>query len=537
MPIKSCSRCGLKVLVDASQAAADNFVCARCAPDQTQAAPPPRPAGGKRPSIKVTCPYCGASFSGSMPSRPAKGGCPVCQKELVLLPDGTIQAAATFNLASWQKEREAKKSAPAPVESPPELPSVVDPLGGATILDMGGPSPGSMPSPAPSLEEPSMPSLEGIGGETMLGMGHDLPPSSPAPTIDEAPPAPLELPTNDEPEAPPDLLGGATILDMGPRPVETPPSDIEEPAPDLISETMPGMDRPPAAESPVEPPIPPPIPEEPALDEADVPTLREPEPEPEPELEPEPEPEPEPVPEPEPEPAIPVTEEPYPASLESAPEIPADLGGQTILGLGGAEEMPPRQEPAPSIEEPPPEAVPILAKDVPGVEPEAAAPAAEDGIKSYEYKPIPRVPRTPPPPVSTAASVPPPRTTPSSPAPQAPISAGPAPLLGSDFRIASAPPPPPPSKVSEDKPREERKPAGPKTSAVVMPRAYHSLGKLIFAWTLLLLAPATVFALHTMKKNGGVEGFLQKVTNQAKPGIDKMRMEIEKAVKKEEPPK
>src|SRR5688572_27050955 len=162
MPIKACTRCGLKVLVDAATAASDEYLCPRCAPDaKPSTAPSSKPSApsGKRASVKVTCPYCGASFSGSKPSRPAKGGCPVCQKELVLLPDGTIQAAATFNLSSWQKEKKAASnppSAPAPaMDAPVEMPSAPDPLGGSTILDMGGPPGGAPPAP-PSLDDPTL---------------------------------------------------------------------------------------------------------------------------------------------------------------------------------------------------------------------------------------------------------------------------------------------------------------------------------------------------------------------------------------------
>lgn len=533
MPIKSCSRCGLKVLVDAQAANVEDFLCTRCAPNAAPApasAPPPKPAGGKRPSVKVTCPYCGASFSGSKPSRPAKGGCPVCQKELVLLPDGTIQAAATFNLASWQKE---KKSASNPPSSPPpapaqdlpvEMPSTPDPLGGSTILDMGGPPVGSSPPSLPTIDEPTMAMPAGIGGETMLGMGSDAaPPSAPEPTIDEPPPAP---PPYEEPEAPPDL-GGATILDMGPRPVEMPPPDIaeESPQPDLLKETMPGYDRPPSSESPVDPPTPPPIPEEtyesPEVTEG--PTIRDPEPEPEPE----------------PEPAPTVEEEASAASIESAPEIPADLGGQTILGMGEDLTRQP-DESVPSIEEPLPEAVPILAKDIhppdggPDLPPDGSeAPAPGQATpKPYVYQPIPRVPRKPPP----HSAVPP--SGPASPPPMAiqreSSSAGPppppassAPVLGSDFRIASAPPAPKPPEKS----REEKKPAGPKTSAVVLPRAEHSVGKLATAWVLLALPAALAFGLHSFQKNPTAGNIIQKCTDQVLPGIKKIRSEIEKAVK------
>ena len=546
MPIKSCSRCGLKVLVDATQAANDNYLCPRCAPD-VKSAPAPKPAGGgKRPSVKVTCPYCGAAFSGSIPSRPAKGGCPVCQKELVLLPDGTIQAAATFNIQAWQKDREGKKSAsnpppaPAPVaapyEAPPELPSTPDPLGGSTILDMGGP-PGSAPPPPPStIDDQTMAIPGGLGDQTMLGMGSgagELPP--PPPTLEEETPEPApELPRAGEPEAPPDL-GGATILDMGPGPVELAPSIEDSPPPsDLLSDMMPGMDRPPSAESPVEPPVPPPIPEErppepeamPEPDATEVPTIREAD-----------------APPPEEPAPIPVSEEPYPESIESAPEIPGDLGGQTILDMGGTAAESRHPQPSPSIEEPPPEAVPILAKDVGSPESSAPdAPAGSEGeatAKPYIYQPIPRVPRqAPPPPPEPAPVARESRgglsSSPSNPPP--PPSSGGVPVLGSDFRMAPPPPEPSPSLARA---HEEHKPTGPKTSAVVLPRAQHSLKLLVFAWFLLLLPIGAGYALHSMKKHPTVEKVIQRLRDEVKPGIDKMDREMRKAIAPpaEAPPK
>lgn len=537
MPIKACTRCGLKVLVDASVAASDTYLCPRCAPD-VKPASSSKPGGGgagggKRPSIKVSCPYCGASFSGSMPSRPAKGGCPVCQKELVLLPDGTIQAAATFNLAVWQKERESKKgasnppSAPAPaaVEAPPEMPSTPDPLGGSTILDMGGPPAGVPPPEMPSLDEPTIPMTPGLGGESMLGMGQGMDDPPPAPTIDE-PLAPPPDPYSEEIAGGPPDLGGATILDMGSRPVDLPPPDIEDrsPPPDLLKDTMPGMDRPPSAESPVAPPTPPPIPEEHEVDVTEGPTIRDQDAAP-----------------PEEEPAAPPMEpEPEPSSIESTEELPADLGGQTILGM----DLEPRQpEPAPSIEEPPPEAVPILAKDVPStgdlLDPDAPADAEEATPKPYIYQPIPRKARA-----ATPAPAGPPTPLPMAiqrgPAipgggPPPPPPAANAPVLGSDFRIAAAPPPPKPVEKSRD---EKKVPAGPRTAAIILPRAQHSVGKLVLGWVLLLLPVLVVFLLHTMQKNPSVEGIIQKVTNQALPGIRKMEGEIRKAVTKpaETPP-
>jgi hypothetical protein len=536
MPIKSCTRCGLKVLVDAQAAATDNFLCTRCAPD-AKPAPASRPAGGgKRPTVKVTCPYCGASFSGSIPSRPAKGGCPVCQKELVLLPDGTIQAAASFNLTSWQKEKKTASNppsapAPGPVEAAPEMPSTPDPLGGSTILDMGGPPAGTPPAPLPTIDDQTIAIPGGVGDQTSLGMGSGGM-ESPPQTIEESSPEPLpEPPPEEAPEAPPDL-GGATILDMGPGPVEI-PSTIEDmsPKPDLLSDTMPGMDRPPSAESPVEPPLPPPIPEE------SVPVM-----EPPPEVTEEPTIRDEEVAPPEEPAAEPVLEEPTPASIESAPEIPADLGGQTILDMGGTGDMGSRlPEPAPSIEEPPPEAVPILAQDVESpdspppdapAEPEAAAAAEPVVEKPYVYQPIARTPRKPPPSTDPLSSSPGSKSRPPAAAPPPPPPAS-APVLGSDFRIAAPPPEP---KPSPERAREEKKPAGPR-AGVVLPRAEHSFGKLVFAWILVILPLAAGFLLYSMQKNSTVEKVIQKFTNEMRPGIDKIKSEIEKGIKKQpEPP-
>ena len=109
MPIRLCQKCGLKVLVDESQTASATFYCQRCtialknqeaqalaaapAPAAPSApAPPPKPA-----TVRVLCPYCKASFNGRVPQRPARGACPVCQTELILLPTGEIRPAAGFD--------------------------------------------------------------------------------------------------------------------------------------------------------------------------------------------------------------------------------------------------------------------------------------------------------------------------------------------------------------------------------------------------------------------------------------------------------
>lgn len=136
MPIRLCQKCGLKVLIDESQSATNPFYCQRCTtamkggaeredigayaaapaappvrtsplPTAAAAAATPSPvASGARPAtIKVLCPYCKASFNGRVPQKPARGSCPVCQKELILLPDGDIRPSAGFDLNSWQSEK------------------------------------------------------------------------------------------------------------------------------------------------------------------------------------------------------------------------------------------------------------------------------------------------------------------------------------------------------------------------------------------------------------------------------------------------
>ncbi|HEY3226431.1 MAG TPA: hypothetical protein VGK61_05510 [Planctomycetota bacterium] len=546
MPIKSCTRCGLKVLVDASQAASDTYLCPRCVSEAKGPAAAPKPAASaKRSSVKLLCPYCGASFSGSIPSRPAKGGCPVCQKELVLLPDGTIQAAASFNLNAWQKQREAKKAESTPPAAPAEaMPASSDPIGGSTILDMGGPP--AAAASLPTLEEGPMEFPGGLGGETMLGMGGQAAAPAPRPTIDEPadepgppPSPPPEEPARsyDEPEPPPpDDLGGETILDSdGPRAVELPEPSLEDKSQDqdLLRETMPGMDRPPAAETPVPPPTTPPIPEEEAAptlesDEAAEPTVRDSEYAP-------------PV---DPEPPSPPMEEPpagesEEASSESSPELPGDMGGSTMLGIGGSDDMaPPRPEPIPTIEEPTPEAVPILAKDVApidmptpeGPEPPADADSAEpEEAKPYVYGPIARVPRKVP---GSMGPPPPPATVPRPQAQSGPLTPPPPPpttsnpVLGSDFRIATAPPPP------KTPLSEAAKAAGVKTSQVQMPPARPNLFRVVLAWILLLLPLAAGFALYSTRKTSAVEKIIQKLTDEVTPGFRKMDEEIKKAITK-----
>ncbi|HVR83532.1 MAG TPA: hypothetical protein VMU54_04425, partial [Planctomycetota bacterium] len=115
MPIRLCQKCGLKVLIDESQAGTNPFYCQRCttamkgqeaggtapgpitpvknptpSPVMANRSEPAAPSVGaaKPATVRVLCPYCKASFNGRVPQKPARGSCPVCQKELILLPNG-----------------------------------------------------------------------------------------------------------------------------------------------------------------------------------------------------------------------------------------------------------------------------------------------------------------------------------------------------------------------------------------------------------------------------------------------------------------
>jgi len=139
MPIRLCQKCGLKVLIDESQAGTNPFYCQRCTTamkGQESGAPAPGPitpvknptpspvmgsrsepaapsVGAAKPAtVRVLCPYCKASFNGRVPQKPARGSCPVCQKELILLPNGDIKPSAGFDLNNWQSDQ-ASGTAPA----------------------------------------------------------------------------------------------------------------------------------------------------------------------------------------------------------------------------------------------------------------------------------------------------------------------------------------------------------------------------------------------------------------------------------------
>src|SRR6185295_6350260 len=153
MPIRLCQKCGLKVLIDESQAGTNPFYCQRCttamkgqegasAPgpitpvrnptpspvvsmaNRSDPAAPSVTGAAKAATVRVLCPYCKASFNGRVPQKPARGSCPVCQKELILLPNGDIKPAAGFDLGTYQGDAGgAKDPEPAPepaAEAPKE---------------------------------------------------------------------------------------------------------------------------------------------------------------------------------------------------------------------------------------------------------------------------------------------------------------------------------------------------------------------------------------------------------------------------------
>lgn len=235
MPIRHCQKCGLKVLIDESQTAANPFYCQRCAvassapepapappvtepppldeaptvrPEAAAPPPPPPPAGARGGPVKVLCPYCKASFSGRLPSKPAKGACPVCQKELVLLPDGKIRPAANFDLAKWQKEQELLKYGGDP--------NVAEQARAVQRALEGGDGGGEVAAPEP-IPEPAVATPDPLAEATVPSTS-DYPPPAPEPVADVTM---IPMPRGG------DALGGLvseTMLDMAR------PPDLDETA-------------------------------------------------------------------------------------------------------------------------------------------------------------------------------------------------------------------------------------------------------------------------------------------------------------------
>ncbi|MBI4565755.1 MAG: hypothetical protein HY716_13770 [Planctomycetes bacterium] len=224
MPIRKCSKCGLKVLVDAVEGDDASFACRRCtgAPSAAPAAAPPAPAPpltAKKNTAKVECPACHAPFSAAVPTRPAKGVCPLCKKDLVLLPDATIQLFESFNLSTWKiRQSMGKESAAEPFPEPAVAPPGGEPdlsdLGGQSILDLGGlggetmSQPVSESVPAGAAAEPPE-----IGDQTIFNLGGTAMSS-----------APRESPSGFKPEG----LGSATP--KAPQTTRRPATKVVTPA-------------------------------------------------------------------------------------------------------------------------------------------------------------------------------------------------------------------------------------------------------------------------------------------------------------------
>src|SRR4029079_8840927 len=90
--------------------------------NRSDPAAPSVTGAAKAATVRVLCPYCKASFNGRVPQKPARGSCPVYQKELILLPHGDIQPAARRDLGQYQNEGAAAKAPePAVASAGPEV--------------------------------------------------------------------------------------------------------------------------------------------------------------------------------------------------------------------------------------------------------------------------------------------------------------------------------------------------------------------------------------------------------------------------------
>jgi len=283
MPIRLCQKCGLKVLIDESQAGTNPFYCQRCttAMKGQEAAPAPGPitpvrnptpspvmgsrsepaapsVGAAKPAtVRVLCPYCKASFNGRVPQKPARGSCPVCQKELILLPNGDIKPSAGFDLNSWQTDQASGTAPAAPsvaaqpvAAAPPESNTRVlvkkfaakkpdPPVTPPAETDVSdGPSalPGWLDD---SKSAPVKPQPE---TSTELDAVSEKPPEPPIDVVEPPPPPPPPPPRARVP------MGAKMPSVMSGRPPASlpPPPPPPEPEPDLL---------------PPEPPPPPPPPQ------------------------------------------------------------------------------------------------------------------------------------------------------------------------------------------------------------------------------------------------------------------------------------
>jgi hypothetical protein len=290
MPIRLCQKCGLKVLIDESQAGTNPFYCQRCttamkgqegaaAPvsaknptpspvvsaGRSDPAAPSVPSAAKSATVRVLCPYCKASFNGRVPQKPARGSCPVCQKELILLPNGDIKPAAGFDLGQYQNEGAAAK-APEPAAAAPEVKesgtrllvkkyAAEAPAAAAPRAAARAPEPMTPSAETDSAEEPA--ALPGWLDDSAQGGA----PVRPVPETDMAIDV-VEPPKRDEPADEPEEV---KLDDEPPPPPPPPPSSLRARSPVVAKQPTMSSGKPPTAiVPPPEQPEPELLPEEPA---------------------------------------------------------------------------------------------------------------------------------------------------------------------------------------------------------------------------------------------------------------------------------
>ena len=333
MPIRLCQKCGLKVLIDESQAGTNPFYCQRCttamkgqeggaAPmaaknptpspvlsaSRSDPAAPSVPAAAKAATVRVLCPYCKASFNGRVPQKPARGSCPVCQKELILLPNGDIKPAAGFDLGQWQNEGAAPKAPePAVAAAGPEVKESGTRL---LVKKYAAEAPAAAPAPraVARASEPVAPAAETDTAEEPAALPGWLDDSAqggapvrPQPETDMAIDV-VEPPKRDEPADAPEEV---TIQDDPPPPPPPPQPSVRARSPVVAKMPTIPSGRPPTAV------VPPPEKSEP-----------------EPELLPE-----EPAPKPRPFNRVPSGERksPAPAPVGAAAADPGETGGGKVF--------------------------------------------------------------------------------------------------------------------------------------------------------------------------------------------------------------
>ena len=69
--------------------------------------------GQEGAKVKIICPSCGGSFKGRLPAKPARGTCPRCQKDLVLLPTGAVDTETKFRKKKEEDDKPTARAVPA----------------------------------------------------------------------------------------------------------------------------------------------------------------------------------------------------------------------------------------------------------------------------------------------------------------------------------------------------------------------------------------------------------------------------------------